>query len=351
MAAPIRTLFLLYLLLWTKHPPYTTASSGRFCPTRVLPLIILRPASRPSYGRGWISPPWSNCRTATCPANCARRFRISSILANGKTLPIQVRQEGGKGGVKVSLLVEHKSFMDRHAPLQIGSYIFSGLLKQVRNGEKPSLIIPVLLYHGRDKWEYRTLKDLFGDIEPEWGKYIPDFDYIYHNLSEVPDEQLEVLNNNFLKASLLALKHSFERGWLEANAVKLLVWSGDAAENLHKGFFVYLVEQGQIESKKILKIMEALPSSVKKKAKNALDYFREEGLREGLQKGRQEGRREGRQEGLQEQTKKVVRNLVRASGLADEQIAEMTEVSVDYVVRIRKEMESGDGGQRLMVNC
>ena len=86
------------------------------------------------------------------------------------------RRKDGKGGVKVSLLIEHKSYVDKHAPLQIGGYIFSGLLKQVRNGEKPSLIIPVLLYHGRDKWKHRTLKGLFEDIEPEWGKYIPDFD-------------------------------------------------------------------------------------------------------------------------------------------------------------------------------
>ena len=152
-----------------------------------------------------------------------------------------------------------------------------------------------------------------------------------------------MLNNNFLKASLLALKHSFERGWLEANAVKLLVWSEDTAENLYKGFFVYLVEQGKIERDTILKIMEALPSSVKKKAKNALDYFREEGLQKGRQEGRREGLREGLQ-GLREQTEKVVRNLVRVSGLADEQIAEVAEVSVDYVARIRKEMKSGDGG-------
>lgn len=149
--------------------------------------------------------------------------------------------------MKVSLLVEHKSYLDKHAPLQIGSYIFSGLLKQVRNSEKPSLIIPLLLYHGRDKWEYRTLRDLFEDIEPEWEKYIPNFDYIYHNLNEIPDRQLEALNNNFLKASLLALKHSFERAWLEDNAVRLLVWSEDAAENLQKGFVVYLVGQGKIE--------------------------------------------------------------------------------------------------------
>src|SRR5690554_474399 len=122
-------------------------------------------------------------------------------------------QKDGKGRVKVSLLIEHKSFVDRHAPLQIGSYIFSGMLKQVRNGEKPTLIIPVLLYHGRDKREYRTMTDLFIDMESGWQKYLPNYDYIYHNLGEVPDEQLETLNNNFLKASLLALKHGFERGW------------------------------------------------------------------------------------------------------------------------------------------
>ena len=191
---------------------------------------------------------------------------------------------------------------------------------------------PVLLYHGRDKWEYRTLKDLFGDIEPEWQKYVPDFDYIYHNLGEVPDEQLEMLNNNFLKASLLALKHSFERGWLEANATRLLVWSEDTAENLRKGFIVYFFGQAKLEGNKILKIMETLPSSVRKTVKSTADYFREEGRQQGLQEGLQS---------LQEQTEKVVRNLVRASGLADEQIAEMAEVSVDYVVRIRKEMKSG----------
>ncbi len=77
-----------------------------------------------------------------------------------------------------------------------------------------------------------------------------------------------------------------------------------------------------------------LPSSVKKKVANALDYFREE--------GRLEGHQEGVQEGRQEQTRKMVRNLVKVSGLADEQIAEAAEVPVDYVARIRKEMESGD---------
>ena len=61
---------------------------------------------------------------------------------------------------------------------------------------------------------------------------------------------------------------------------RLLVWSDDGTENLQRGFIVYLIGQGKIENDKILKIMEALPSSVGKKIENALDYFREEGLKE-----------------------------------------------------------------------
>ncbi|WP_084439892.1 Rpn family recombination-promoting nuclease/putative transposase [Dyadobacter alkalitolerans] len=55
----------------------------------------------------------------------------------------------GKGEVKVSLLIEHKSYIDKYTPIQVGSYIFSGLLKQISNGERPSLTIPILLYHGK----------------------------------------------------------------------------------------------------------------------------------------------------------------------------------------------------------
>jgi len=46
--------------------------------------------------------------------------------------------------VKVSLLIEHKSYIDKYTPVQIGSYIFSGLQKQVANREKLSMIIPIL---------------------------------------------------------------------------------------------------------------------------------------------------------------------------------------------------------------
>lgn len=55
---------------------------------------------------------------------------------------------------------------------------------------------------------------------------------------------------------------------------------------------------------------------------------------------RQWDREEGKIEGLEEKAEKAVRNLVKISILTDEQIATALEVSVDYVVRIRKELSA-----------
>lgn len=117
---------------------------------------------------------------------------------------------GKKGAVKISLLIEHKSHPDKFTPIQIGGYIFSAFKKQIQNKEELSLVVPILLYHGKEKWEYKTLKDLFIGIDGEFIKYLPTFDFVNNNLGQIDDKEIENLNNAFLTASLLALKHSQE---------------------------------------------------------------------------------------------------------------------------------------------
>jgi predicted transposase YdaD len=105
---------------------------------------------------------------------------------------------GSQTKVEVCLLIEHKSYRDKYTPLQIGSYLYSGYLQQVKQGRKQlSPIIPVLFYHGKQKWEYHTTEELFGNLHEELLPYIPDFQYIYHNLRELPDEDLRALDNRF----------------------------------------------------------------------------------------------------------------------------------------------------------
>ena len=100
----------------------------------------------------------------------------------------------GKGHVAVCLLVEHKSYRDNYTPVQIGGYLFSGYQHQIRQGKKKlTPIIPVLFYHGRQKWEYWTLDRLFDGLDDELLGFIPKFEYIftpvrfaYHRRGERP---------------------------------------------------------------------------------------------------------------------------------------------------------------------
>ena len=232
-----------------------------------------------------------------------------------------------KRQVRICLLVEHKSYRDKYSPVQIGGYIFSGLLKQLANKEELTLILPVLLYHGKGQWKYRKLSSLFEHIDPAWKSYLPDYDYIYHNLGEISDIEVEVLNNKFLAASLLALKHTFNREWLKANFGRLLNLLEEATDHQGRQLIVYLVERGEIREKEIIEIIEILPKQTKMKTMNAIDTI----FARGVKKGHQEAR--------MEQLMKIVRNLLKNTTFTDHEIASLAETTEDFVAQMREDLK------------
>lgn len=230
------------------------------------------------------------------------------------------RKKDTKKIIKVCLLIEHKSYIDKYTPLQIGGYIFSALQKQVANKEPLSLVIPVLLYHGKERWQYNTLAGLFEDVEEDWKPYIPDFEYVYNNLGELADSEVEMLNNKFLKASFLALKHSFEKNWLENNAVKMLLLASAGPKELQKGFIIYLYSRGELKEEKILNL---LPEPIKKTIMSTLDIYIEKGRKAGIE------------EGIEKKSMEVIENLLFKLGLTDQQAAEIAEVPLSFVKKVR----------------
>jgi predicted transposase/invertase (TIGR01784 family) len=232
------------------------------------------------------------------------------------------QRKSGKGEVKVSLLIEHKSYPDKYTPVQIGSYIFSGYIKQIQTDKKLSIIIPLLLYHGKGKWRYKTLADLFKNPEPEWRQFVPDFRYIYNNLGEISDQEVAALRNKFLAASFLALMHSRKKHWVEQNALRLLILSEGVSENLQQSLFVYLFGQNKVAKHKVAGIVESLPFTLKKSVMNIFDHY--------VRKGHKEGR--------QEEREKLIRNLLKIANLTDKQIAKAAGVTLAYVAKIRAEL-------------
>jgi predicted transposase/invertase (TIGR01784 family) len=239
------------------------------------------------------------------------------------------RRTDGLGEAKISLLIEHKSYVDKYMPIQIGSYIFSGLLKQIGEGEKPSLIIPILLYHGKARWEYKTLFSLFDELEPEMSRFLPDYQYIFHNLGEIPDEQIQALHNKFLAASLLAMKYSVLKDRLSPLIPTILKLAVETDQNLQTSLIVYTFVNSELSEQQIIELITSLPTEIKETVMSTLDIF--------VEKGRKEGERKGQIE----KTESAVRNLIKQSLLTDDQIASALEVTETYVADIRRQIKQG----------
>ncbi len=181
--------------------------------------------------------------------------------------------------LKISLLLEHKSKPERFTPVQLGSYLFSGHLKQIAQEKTLSPIIPILLYHGKEKWRYRTLLTLYKNLDEELRPFIPEYDYIYHDLGEIPDEDIKMLENKFLQASLLALKYSQLKEQLVEWIPKILALAMDAQQNLQTTLFVYTFEVSELEEEKIIELLEEIPTNIKRTVMSTADVFVEKGKR------------------------------------------------------------------------
>jgi predicted transposase YdaD len=93
-----------------------------------------------------------------------------------------------------------------------------------------------------------------------------------------------------------------------------------------------------LQETRIVAILETLPITIKETVMSTLDIF----VEKGKKIGRVEGRVEGQIEGQKQKTEKVVRNLIKVSGLSDEQIASVAEVSVEYIAEIRVDIQGSN---------
>lgn len=227
------------------------------------------------------------------------------------------RRRGSRLKVKISILFEHKSKPEKFTPVQLLSYLSSGFQKQAAQDKEVSPIIPILLYHGKERWRYRTLATLFNAPDQELRPFIPEYDYIYHDLGEIPDEYIQLLENKFLRASFLALKYSQLKAELVKWIPTILALSADAAENLQTSLFVYTFEISELEEDQIIRLSEEVPANIKNTVMSTADVFIEKGKREKTEKG--------------------VRNMILRN-YSDKEICEVQEVTPDYVARIRKEL-------------
>ena len=115
------------------------------------------------------------------------------------------------GKVYISFLIEHKIKITRALALQLFRYLNEGYVYQFNNQKELTPIIPMVIYHGKEKWQYIPMEKLFSYLSDDIRKYIPLFDFTYLDITGKSEEELRSLGNSLLRSVLLTQKYIFNK--------------------------------------------------------------------------------------------------------------------------------------------
>ncbi len=202
----------------------------------------------------------------------------------------------------IYFVFEHKSYPDRLTHLQVLNYCTAVWEQNMRNGEPPIPIIPIVFYHGRRRFDIPIRFSDYFRVPRHLKKYLLDLRLVLFDTHEISDEQVvEATDNLHLAAAILAMKHIFD----ELKEMKPVF---QHAVKLDRDRFMMILEYitltkevNEQELEEILKEsgVETMPSLAQK--------WLEQGRREGIQQGMQQGLEQGMIQEAQEMVVEALR--------------------------------------------
>jgi len=223
-------------------------------------------------------------------------------------------------------LFEHKSYNDKSALFQIYQYrncIWDNYRNQNPKATILPIVIPVLFYHGREKWRYGTeFGNMFQDI-PELKKYITNFTVELVDMSRIPDQKIQgclLTQLCFLAVKYIKRPDFLEKGFPELIRIINSFPERNKVKRLH-----YILQY------LFYNIDEKKHDDITEKVKQDLDIGGEE-MRTIADKLLDEGRSEGIEQGCE----KTAVNMIK-KGMDDATIREITGLSLKRI----KELKTG----------
>ena len=166
--------------------------------------------------------------------------------------------------MRFCFLWEHKSYKpDSYIEAQAEPYRYAIVDLNKKNKNHPSIVIPILLYHGATLWDKKMLFDQFKDIlQPELLAYIPHPKYIVIDIQALKEKEIEeMVDLGVLRAAFLTLKNADKKNFFRQDLEKALKFVEDlSTEYLFQSFFQMLLEymerRSGLETDKFEEIVE-----------------------------------------------------------------------------------------------
>ncbi len=224
------------------------------------------------------------------------------------------------GTFRIHLVMEHKSAPDPRIHYQLVHYLTGLWIRQIRDGQEPLPVLPVLFYHGKAPWALP--KKLSEDLRPPdvLAPSSPDFSLFVIDVARIEDREIrDRLEDLSTILALLTLKHVFD-GMDRCFRIALKeVRQRKASYDILRPILSYLASYHDITRQEDMKRIlvpilreEGMPA-------NVIDLMFEE----ALQKGIELGTRQGIELGTRQEKDRIARTLLGKGRLSPEEVAQI----------------------------
>ncbi|RAK11697.1 putative transposase/invertase (TIGR01784 family) [Halanaerobium saccharolyticum] len=203
----------------------------------------------------------------------------------------------GKDGF-IYLLFEHKSYFDKMTPIQMLGYITDiwELYDNQTKNERLPPIIPILIYHGKRKWNYGSrLSGLVEETSEAISDYIPDHKYLLYDFSKYSDAEIkgQIKLRLFLKLISHIFDDNFDNGLREV--LPLLIELREKTTGLEyiETVVNYILNTGEEIS---LNELEQKSKNISTEGSAVIMTIAEKIYHDGKEEGREEGKIENMHE-------------------------------------------------------
>lgn len=218
------------------------------------------------------------------------------------------------GNIKITFLLEHKSYVPNNIFVQLLRYLAEAYDHQVRQKERFSLVIPVVIYHGKKTWNIRNFDSYFDIPDERLKKYLPSFDYELVDIMKISDDLLKSLNiGYFLRTTFFLLKHQGDKEIVKRESKEFLIFveqemSKEQRRYVLQGLLLYIFKAFGFEkqefrnfTKNVSHMVDYIAGSLYDKLiKEGQQMGIESGMRKGMEKGLEKGMKKGLEKGLKE---------------------------------------------------
>ena len=194
----------------------------------------------------------------------------------------------------------------------------------------------ILVYHGEDAMEKVRLRDYFKDFPRELMDFVPDFDYFFLNLAEVPVETILGMSGLTISNILLTLKcsRSPEDVLNYFNQMCIFANKGvnrDFAIKLFEATLRYLNNVSNLNDEIMKGLVRKLPSTEVVVGKTIQQQLIEKGEKRGMEKGMEKGVNKGKVE-----IREIFKVMLQNPYWEDARISENLNVEVEEVALCRE---------------